>query len=100
MTAVFLVHLVHTGPQWDPTKTMEGQTNWTTHAAYMDRLVDEGVVVLGGPLDAVRVVHAMATESADTVLAILRRDPWYETHLRIDRIEPWTIRLAGRRRSS
>jgi uncharacterized protein YciI len=98
--AVFLVHLLHTGPQWDPAKAMEEQTHWTAHAAYMDQLVDEGVVVLGGPLDDVRVVLVMAAESADAVRAILRRDPWSETHLRIDRIEPWTIRLDGRRHAS
>ena len=97
---MFLVHLLHTGGQWDPTKAMEEQTSWATHAAYMDRLVDEGVVVLGGPLDDLRVVLAMVAESPDAVRAILRRDPWYETHLRIDRIEPWTIRLDGRRPSS
>jgi hypothetical protein len=27
----------------------------------------------------------------------LARDPWSETHLRVDTIEPWTIRLDGRR---
>ena len=100
MTAMFLVHLLHTGPQWNPTRAMEEQTSWTAHAAYMDRLVDEGVVVLGGPLDDVRVVLAMAAESPDAVRAILRRDPWSGTHLRVDRIEPWTIRLDGRRLSS
>lgn len=97
--AMFLVHLLHTGPHWDPTKAMEEQTNWTAHAAYMDRLVDEGIIVLGGPLDDVRVVLAMTADSEDVVRAILRRDPWSETHLRTDRIEPWTIRLDGRRRS-
>jgi hypothetical protein len=27
---------------------------------------------------------------------MLARDPWSETHLRIDTIEPWTIRLDAR----
>jgi hypothetical protein len=31
------------------------------------------------------------------VRATLARDPWSETHLRIDTIDPWTIRLDGRR---
>jgi hypothetical protein len=28
---------------------------------------------------------------------MLTRDPWNETHLRIDTIDRWTIRLDGRR---
>ena len=77
---------------------MEEQSDWPAHAAFMDGLVDSGFVVLGGPLsDEQRVVHAVEAESEDTVRATLARDPWSETHLRIDTIEPWTIRLDVRR---
>ena len=77
---------------------MEEQSDWDAHAAFMDGLVDEGFIVLGGPLaDEVRVAHAVAAESEEAVRATLARDPWSETHLRIDTIEPWTIRLDGRR---
>lgn len=65
----------------------------------MDGLVDEGFVVLGGPLaDGQRVVLAVEAESEDTVRATLARDPWSETHLVVDTIDRWTIRLDGRRR--
>jgi len=36
-------------------------------------------------------------ESAEAIRAILARDPWSETHLRIESIDAWTIRLDGRR---
>ena len=63
----------------------------------MDELVEGGVIVLGGPLgDEQRVVHAIEAESPDAVRATLGRDPWSETHLRLDTIDPWTIRLDGR----
>lgn len=63
----------------------------------MDGLVDAGLVVLGGPLaDEVRVVHAVETESEEAVRATLARDPWSGTHLEVETIEPWTIRLDGR----
>jgi hypothetical protein len=63
----------------------------------MDGLVDGGFVVLGGPLaDEYRVVHAVEAESEDAVRATLARDPWSETHLQVDTIDPWTIRLDGR----
>jgi hypothetical protein len=94
---VFLAHLSRTGPQWDVARPMEEQAEWLAHAAYMDMLVDEGIIVLGGPLDDMRVVLAMEVESEEAVRAILSRDPWSGTHLRIDTIEPWTIRLDGRR---
>ena len=65
----------------------------------MDALVDAGFVVLGGPLaDGRRVAHAGEAESEDAVRTTLARDPWSETHLQIEAIEPWTIRLDGRRR--
>jgi hypothetical protein len=65
----------------------------------MDGLVDGGFVVLGGPLaDEQRVVLAVEAESVDAVRATLARDPWSESHLVIDAIEPWTIRLDGRHR--
>jgi uncharacterized protein YciI len=77
---------------------MEEQSKWPAHAAFMDGLVDEGFVVLGGPLaDEERVVLAVEAESEDAVRATLARDPWSETRLRVDAIERWTIRLDGRR---
>jgi hypothetical protein len=42
------------------------------------------------------VVHVVEAESEDAVRATLARDPWSETHLRVDTIDPWTIRLDGR----
>lgn len=77
---------------------MQEQSDWPAHALFMDELVDSGVVVLGGPLaDEHRVVLVVQAESQDTVRAMLARDPWSETHLRVDSVEPWTIRLDGRR---
>jgi len=61
--------------------------------------VGSGFVVLGGPLaDEQRVVLAVDADSADAVRATLGRDPWDRTHLVIDSIDAWTIRLDGRRR--
>ena len=94
---MFLVMLRRSGPQWDASRPLEEQSDWAAHAAFMDGLVDEGVIVLGGPLaDDVRVAHAVEAESEDGIRATLARDPWSETHLIIDTIEPWTIRLGGR----
>ena len=62
----------------------------------MDDLVDAGFIVLGGPLTDGRVAHAIQAESEAAVRATLARDPWSGSHLVVDTIEPWTIRLDGR----
>jgi uncharacterized protein YciI len=95
----FYVVLRRLGPQWDRSRPMEAQSQWAAHAAFMDELVDDGFVVLGGPLaDGERVVLAVEAASEPEVRATLARDPWSDTHLVVDSIEPWTIRLDGRRR--
>ena len=95
----FYVVLRRSGPEWDPSRSLEEQTGWASHAPFMDGLVNDGFVVLGGPLsDGHRVVLAVEAESDDEVRATLARDPWSGTHLVIDTIEPWTIRLDGRHR--
>jgi hypothetical protein len=95
----YFVVLRRTGSQWDPTLPMEEQSDWPAHAAFMDELVTSGFVVLGGPLaDERRVVLAIEAESEDMVRATLGGDPWSGTHLVVDAVEPWTIRLDGRRR--
>ncbi|OPC77823.1 hypothetical protein B4N89_36745 [Embleya scabrispora] len=78
---------------------MQEQSDWAAHASFMDELVASGVVLLGGPLaDEHRVVLVVEAESPDSVRTVLARDPWSETHLRVDSVEPWTIRLDGRAR--
>ncbi len=94
---MFLLQLLRSGPQWDPSRPMEEQSGWPEHASFMDGLVEDGFIVLGGPLsDEHRVVHAVEAESEEAIRATLARDPWSETHLQVDTIEPWTIRLDGR----
>ena len=97
--ATFLVMLSRSGLQWDPSRPMEEQSGWSAHASYMDELVDSGFIVLGGPLaDEHRVVHVVEADSEDDLRTTYSRDPWIETHLRLDAIEPWTIRLDARSR--
>lgn len=84
------------GPNWDPGRGLREQDAWDEHAAFMEALVDSGFVVLGGPLaDEHRVAMAVEAESEAAARATLARDPWHETHLRVDTVEPWTIRLRA-----
>jgi uncharacterized protein YciI len=96
---MFFVVLRRHGPSWDPTRPLEEQTGWDEHAAFMDSLVETGFVVLGGPLaDEERVVLAVDAPSDADVRATLAADPWHASHLVIDSVDPWTIRLDGRSR--
>jgi len=93
---MFLVHLRRSGPEYDLSRPLEEQPHWQEHAVFMDGLVDDGFIVLGGPLDAERTAHAIEAASEDAIRATFARDPWSETHLRIESIEPWEIRLDAR----
>src|SRR5439155_7130102 len=96
--AMFHVILRQSGPQFDRARPLEQQSDWPAHAAFMDRLVEQGFIVLGGPLGDGRVVHAVDADSEDAVRATFARDPWSGSHLVVDAIDPWTIRLDGRQR--
>jgi uncharacterized protein YciI len=94
---MFHVVVLRSGPEWQRGKPLEEQTGWEPHAAYMDELVERGFIVLGGPLeDGHRVVHAIEAQDEQEVRDMLARDPWSGTHLVIDVVEPWTVRLDGR----
>jgi hypothetical protein len=97
---MFFVLLRRTGPEWDPALPLEGQSGWEEHAAYMDGLVADGFVVLGGPLaDERTVVLAVESSSEEAVREVLARDPWSGSHLLVERVDAWTIRLDGRDRA-
>jgi uncharacterized protein YciI len=94
---MFHVVLRQAGPEFDPELPLEQQSGWSEHAAFMDSLVEDGHLVLGGTLPNGRTAHAMEASSEDELRAIWARDPWYASHLVLEEIEPWTIRLDGRR---
>jgi len=66
--ANFAVRLVH-GPGWDPSRPTRVQDGWDEHAAFMDGLVDDGFVILGGPVgdDGEQTLHVV--EAADETIS-------------------------------
>ena len=96
--ATFHVVVHRSGPDYDRSLPLEQQSGWDEHAAFMDALVNAGFLVLGGPLgDEYRVVHVVEAASDDEVRETLARDPWSGTHLVIDSVDAWTLRLDARR---
>ena len=96
---MFHVVLRQSGPEFDPARPLDEQIGWQEHAEYVDALVADGSIVLGGPLPHGRVAHAMQAESEEELRAIWARDPWHESHLLLESIEPWEIRLDSRQLS-
>jgi hypothetical protein len=91
---MFLVILRRSGPEYDHSKPLEEQSGWLEHAAFMDGLVQDGVIVLGGVLgDELRTAHAVEAASEEAVRETLARDPWSGSHLEVASIDAWTIRL-------
>lgn len=96
---MFLVVVQRAGPHYNLSLPLEEQVGWAEHASFMDGLVDAGFLVLGGPLeDEERVVHAVSAGSPEEVRETLARDPWSGSHLVVEVVEAWTIRLDGTRR--
>ena len=95
---MFHVIVRQAGPEFDHGLPLEQQTGWREHAAYMNSLVEDGHIILGGPLPNGRVAHAMEASSEKELRAIWARDPWHESHLILESVEPWEIRLDGRGR--
>jgi uncharacterized protein YciI len=89
------------GPSYDATRDRREQDAWDDHAAFMDRLVGDGFVIIGGPVSETQTLHAVEAESEDAVRARLAEDPWAPMEiLRIASIEPWQLWLDGRTRNA
>ena len=83
------------GPAWNPARPLREQELWTEHAAFMNALAAEGLIVLGGLLgDGAEVLLVFDSTSEEVVRARLAADPWTKAGLlEISRVEPWTVLL-------
>lgn len=97
--ALYVVRRVRGGP-WDWSRDLREQAGWSEHASFMDALVDEGFILLGGPLEGDReVLHIVEAESEAAIHERLAGDPWTPNGmLSTVRIERWTVLLDGRGR--
>jgi uncharacterized protein YciI len=95
--ANFAVRLVH-GPGWDSARQIRDQAGWDEHAAFMDGLVHDGFVILGGPLgDGEQTLHVVEAEDENEITTRLAEDPWASAGLlRIGTIERWALWLDSR----
>ena len=92
MADYYLVELAN-GPAYDESRDRREQDGWDEHAEFMDRLVDEGFVFMGGPIGDGNVLQVVNAAGNDEILARLAEDPWFETVLTIVSIRPWDVWL-------
>jgi uncharacterized protein YciI len=85
------------GRPWDWSRGMREQEGWDEHAAIMDRFVEEGFILLGGPLEGEReVLHLVRAQSQDEIQGRLAEDNWTQNGmLETVSVEGWTILLDG-----
>jgi uncharacterized protein YciI len=88
------------GPGLDRTRARREQRGWDEHASFMDQLVADGFVVLGGPIgDGEQVLLVVEATDEREVSERLGDDPWASMGLlHIGTTQPWTVWLDGRQR--
>jgi uncharacterized protein YciI len=81
---------------------MRAQRRWDEHARFMDQLLAEGFVRLGGPLsDSNQVLLIVEAEDESAVARTLERDPWHPAGLlTLGRVTRWNLLLDDRQRLS
>jgi uncharacterized protein YciI len=92
---LYLVRVERGGP-WDWSRDMREQELWGEHARFMNGLVDDGLIVLGGPVDGEReAFHVVEAASEDELRARFADDPWAKNGmLTVKSVERWTILLS------
>ena len=95
MSKVYAVMRVR-GPRWQAGVVMDEQKDWKAHAEFMDGLVDEGFVLLGGPSrrtdDVLLIVRA---GHAGEIHRRFAEDVWTKTDLlRTKWVAEWWLRLG------
>jgi uncharacterized protein YciI len=85
------------GPAWDDTRELREQAAWDEHAEFMNALVDDGFVLVGGPLaGGPKTLLIVSASSEEEIRSRLHADPWTPMGLLvIARIEPWEVLLGA-----
>jgi uncharacterized protein YciI len=94
---LWVVRLSRGGP-WDWSRDLREQDGWDEHARFMDSLVEDGFILLGGPLEGDReTLHVVDAQSEEAVRARFAEDNWAGNGmLSVKSVERWTILLDGR----
>jgi uncharacterized protein YciI len=84
------------GGFYDFSRDMREQDQWQEHAAFMNALVDDGVVLIGGPLEGgTETLLLCRAASESTLRRRLAEDPWMRSAMLENKsIERLTVALS------
>ena len=87
------------GPNRDQSKGTREQPFWDEHAAFIDQLVEEDFILMGGPLvdegGSLLIVNA---KDENEVREKLKNDPWARHGiLKLDSVKRWEIFIDKRK---
>lgn len=86
------------GPNRDLSKGAREQAHWNEHEPFIDALVDNGFIMMGGPLpDEGGGMLIVRADSEDAVRKTMDADPWYKHRiLDLVAIKRWEIFIDRR----
>lgn len=89
------------GPAWVAGKTVREQPYWTEHAAFIDPLFDNGMIVLGGPFtDNSGSLLILEAESEHEVTDLFANDPFVVHEIfALGSLKQWQLFLDARRKA-
>lgn len=87
------------GSRWDESVGIRDQQGWEEHAAFMDALVEDGFILLGGPVgDQRHTLHVVEATDESDIRRRMAEDPWARSRLlEVSSIEPWALWLDFRK---
>ena len=91
------------GPNSDSSKGTREQPFWDEHAAFIDQLVEDDFILMGGPLvDEGGMPHGallvLNAKDENEVREKLKNDPWFEHGiLKLESIKRWQIFIDTRK---
>ena len=87
------------GPNRDRSKGTREQPLWNEHAAFIDRLVTEGFILMGGPfIDEGGSMLIVNADDENEVREKLKTDPWMKHGvLKLDSVKRWQIFIDVRK---
>ena len=98
MKNIFLA-ISSAGPNRDFSKGTREQLFWDEHAKFIDKLVDDGFILMGGPLvDEGGSLLIFSAEDENEVREKLKNDPWAKRGiLKLESVKRWEIFIDNRK---
>ena len=90
------------GAAWAAGKTVREQAYWDEHAEFMDRLFEEGTVIMGGPFsDGTGSLVIVEAEDIDEVATLFAKDPFVIHQIfELRSLKQWQLFLDARQKVS